>query len=76
MKKRIMVTVVTEDGKYEFSNVEGREMANGLPSPGPTKKQFEIISRTISKLCSAPSFDAKIDGKRIVSHTRVRRSAK
>jgi hypothetical protein len=53
MKPRIVITVVTEDSKYEFSNVKGRELKDGSPSPGPTKKQFDIIYKAIADICNA-----------------------
>jgi hypothetical protein len=52
-KPRIVILVVTEDSSWEFSTVKGREMADGEPSPGPTKKQYDIATKAIAKLCEA-----------------------
>lgn len=46
-KPRIVITVVTEESKWEFSIIKGRELADGSPSPGPTKQQIAIASKAI-----------------------------
>ena len=52
-KQRIVIKVVTKDGSHELSIVEGREMANGKPAPGPSTKQLDIARQAIVDLCAA-----------------------
>jgi hypothetical protein len=49
-KPRIVITIVTKDGSTEYSNVKGRERADGKPSDGPTEKQFKIARKAILDL--------------------------
>ena len=52
-KPRIVITIATADSFWELSTVKGREMANGSPSPGPSKKQIKIASRAIRDIVAA-----------------------
>jgi hypothetical protein len=76
VKKRIVIKVVHDDGTYEFSAVEGREMGNGKLAPPPTKKMFAIIVKTIKALLAAPAYDPKVDApkQKPKRQTRVRGS--
>lgn len=80
MKPRIVITVVTEDSKWEFSTAKGRPMGDGLPSPGPTQKQIDIACKAIADVCNAPlPRGVKIDKNRsgrVQRQTAVRRSRK
>ncbi len=50
LKPRILLTVVTDETKWEFSTVEGRVLANGDLSQGPTPRQFAIANKAIADL--------------------------
>jgi hypothetical protein len=50
MKPRITLTIVTDEGKIEFSTVKGRELPGGGVSPGPTKEQMKIAHKALMAL--------------------------
>lgn len=52
-KPRIVITIVTQKSTWEFSTVKGRLIGGGYPSPGPTKKQYEIATKAIADLVKA-----------------------
>ena len=52
-KPRIVITIVTDQDTMEFSSVKGRDMVDGKPAAGPSKKQFEIAYKAILKLIEA-----------------------
>jgi hypothetical protein len=50
MKPRIVLTIVTEEGKIEFSTVKGRELPGGGVAPGPSKEQIKIAQKALLAL--------------------------
>lgn len=53
MKPRIVITIVTKTGSTDFRIVTGAETTSGVPSLGPSKKQFDLAYKAIRQICEA-----------------------